>query len=319
MSVRGAGGSYPACTSSSARALASNSTRSRFIVIVSESDKNPSPPASCAEVATFAVAIVSKVFFMASIISTEPASASPEDLPRDATAVSTARSNISLQPPPPGSSPTPTSTNPVYSSACGCRAAACKEISVPPPRHSPNGADTTGLEENLMACVIPWNWRIARSTSSHSSSCTLMSSSMRLAPTEKLVASLVTTKASKPSPGPPGFRDCVIRLMMSAPSEFILLWNSMQATPSPRSTREAPEFFLTTPLDFFATVSDQTPAGTCTDSQLSVPSSQYLRPAGEVASSMYQDFCPEASSLSTLAGTGLLSFFMRATVASTPA
>ncbi len=34
------------------------------------------------------------------------------------------------------------------------------------------------------------------------------------------------------------------------------------ATPSPRSTRDAPEFFLTTPLDFFATVTDQTPAGT---------------------------------------------------------
>src|ERR1700686_4234614 len=87
-------------------------------------------------------------------------------------------------------------------------------------------------------------------------------------------------------------------------------------SPSPRSTREAPEFFFTTPLDFFATVTDQTPAGTCTDSQLSVPSSQYLRPAGEVASSMYQDFCPEASSLSTLAGTGLPFFFMRGTVAS---
>src|SRR5579862_9043225 len=106
----------------------------------------------------------------------------------------------------------------------------------------------------------------------------------------------------------------MIRPMMSAPREFILLWNSMQATPSPRSTREAPEFFLTTPLDFFATVTDHTPAGTCTDSQFSVPSSQYLRPAGEVGSSRYQDFCPEASKRPTLAGTGLPSFFMRATV-----
>src|ERR1700730_2983511 len=106
---------------------------------------------------------------------------------------------------------------------------------------------------------------------------------------------------------------------MSEPSEFILLWNSMQATPSPRSTNDAPEFFFTTPLDFFATATDHTPAGTCTDSQRSVPSSQYLRPAGEVGSSMYQDFCPEASSVSTLDGTGLPSFFMRATVVSTPA
>jgi hypothetical protein len=59
------------------------------------------------------VAIVSKAFFMASIISTEPASASGDDLPRDADAVSTARSSISLHPPPPGNSPTPTSTSPV--------------------------------------------------------------------------------------------------------------------------------------------------------------------------------------------------------------
>ena len=36
--------------------------------------------------------------------------------------------------------------------------------------------------------------------------------------------------------------------MMSAPSAFILEWNSMQPTPSPRSTSEAPEFFLTTPV-----------------------------------------------------------------------
>src|SRR5579862_163094 len=111
----------------------------------------------------------------------------------------------------------------------------------------------------------------------------------------------------------------MIRPMMSAPREFILLWNSMQATPSPRSTREAPEFFFTTPLDFLATVTDQTPAGTCTESQLSVPSSQYFFPAGDLGSSMYQDFWPEASRRSTLAGTGLPSFFIRATTGSTPA
>src|ERR1700678_1291557 len=57
---------------------------------------------------------------------------------------------------------------------------------------------------------------------------------------------------------------------MSAPSVFILLWNSMQATPSPRSTMEAPEFFLTTPFDFFATVTDQTPGGASTGCQFPV-------------------------------------------------
>src|SRR3954462_11760981 len=93
----------------------------------------------------------------------------------------------------------------------------------------------------------------------------------------------------------------------------------MQATPSPKSTRDAPEFFLTTPLDFFATVTDHNPVGTCSGSQLSVPISQYLRPAADCGSSMYHDFCPEANNLSTFAATGLPSFFIRATVASTPA
>src|SRR5580658_10792462 len=106
---------------------------------------------------------------------------------------------------------------------------------------------------------------------------------------------------------------------MSAPSAFILLWNSMQATPSPRSTSEAPEFFFTTPFDFFATVTDHTPAGTCTGSNFPAPISQYLRPEAVLASSAYHDFCPAASSFSTFAATGLPSFFMRSTVASTPA
>src|ERR1022692_4652140 len=93
----------------------------------------------------------------------------------------------------------------------------------------------------------------------------------------------------------------------------------MKATPSPRSTSDAPEFFLTTPLDFLATVADHTPAGTCTGSQSSVPISQYLRPEVDLGSSLYQVLRPAARSLSTLAATGLPSFFMRATVGSTPA
>src|ERR1700722_7077440 len=93
----------------------------------------------------------------------------------------------------------------------------------------------------------------------------------------------------------------------------------MQATPSPRSTSDAPEFFFTTPLDFFATVTDHTPEGTCSGLQLPVAKSQYWRPAGDLGSSRYQDFCPAASSFSTFAATGLPSFFMRATVASMPA
>src|SRR5580704_6778170 len=93
----------------------------------------------------------------------------------------------------------------------------------------------------------------------------------------------------------------------------------MQATPSPKSTSDAPEFFFTTPFDFFATVTDQTPAGTSTTFQLSEPRSQYLRPEADFGSSAYQDFCPAASNFSTFAATGFASFFIRTTVASTPA
>src|SRR6266566_5203427 len=44
-----------------------------------------------------------------------------------------------------------------------------------------------------------------------------------------------------------------------------------------------------------------------------------MRPDAVLGSSAYQDFLPEARSFSTLAATGLPSFFTRATVASTPA
>src|SRR3981081_550335 len=93
----------------------------------------------------------------------------------------------------------------------------------------------------------------------------------------------------------------------------------MQPTPSPRSTRDAPEFFFTTPLDFLATPTDQTPAGTWAGSQFSVFRSQYLRPDGDFGSSVYHDFLPEARSFSAVPATGRSSFFRRAPVASTPA
>src|SRR6266700_3555379 len=87
---------------------------------------------------------------------------------------------------------------------------------------------------------------------------------LRLAPTEKFPASLVITNASKSSPGPPDFKVCEMSCTMSLPMVFIFEWNSMQPIPSPKFTKEAPEFFLTTPLDFFATSTDHTPAGTST-------------------------------------------------------
>src|SRR5208282_5667398 len=79
----------------------------------------------------------------------------------------------------------------------------------------------------------------------------------------------------------------------------------MQPTPSPRSTSDAPGFFLTTPLVvvFIATSTDQTPGGTVAGCQLPVARSQCLRPDGVFGSSAYQDFWPAAKSFSTLAST----------------
>src|ERR1700732_1328680 len=95
----------------------------------------------------------------------------------------------------------------------------------------------------------------------------------------------------------------------------------MQPTPSPRSINEAPAFFFTTPLDFFAVETDHTPCATCTGRYLPERRSKYARPEGDEGSSLYQVFDPalEASSFSAFAGTGLPSFFIRATVCSTPA
>src|SRR5258708_32454467 len=106
---------------------------------------------------------------------------------------------------------------------------------------------------------------------------------------------------------------------MSPPRAFILLWNSMQPTPSPRSTSEAPEFFLTTPFDFFATATDHTPSETSTGLYVPVRRSKYARPDFAEGSSLYQVLAPDASSFSAFAATGLPSFFRRATVCSTPA
>ena len=133
------------------------------------------------------------------------------------------------------------------------------------------------------------------------------------------MASLVMTKASKLSPGPPGLSVWRISEMMSAPSAFILEWNWMQPTPSPRSTSEAPEFFLTTPLDFFATSTDQTPREQLPVSSCQLPDRSTCGRMAALDRLRTRISCPEASSFSTFAATGLPSFFMRATVASTPA
>src|SRR5215813_14220714 len=103
---------------------------------------------------------------------------------------------------------------------------------------------------------------------------------------------------------PPVLSDCVTICTISPPRAFILVWNSMQPTPSPRSIREAPAFFLTTPFDFLAVATDHTPSATSTGWYFPVRRSKYARPEGAVGSSLYQLLAPEANSFSTLAATG---------------
>src|SRR5690242_7262679 len=111
----------------------------------------------------------------------------------------------------------------------------------------------------------------------------------------------------------------------------------MQPTPSPRSTNDAPAFFFTTPFDFFAIVTDHTPAGTSSGRYRPTsvdagdtcvarapwpaslyPRSKYFRPDATPGASTYQLWFPLASSFSTLSATGLFSFFIRSTLAFTP-
>ena len=112
----------------------------------------------------------------------------------------------------------------------------------------PYGATTTGRGQNLIAWVMFWNARTARSTSSHSPSCMASSSCIRFAPTEKFALSPVMTKASKSATcWLAGFSVCAISETMSSPSAFILECSSIAATPFPRSITDAPAFFRTTP------------------------------------------------------------------------
>lgn len=55
-----------------------------------------------------------------------------------------ARAAISMQPPPAGIRPTPTSTQPTYSSAAARTTWQPSTTSAPPPSVMPNGAATTG-------------------------------------------------------------------------------------------------------------------------------------------------------------------------------
>ena len=72
----------------------------------------------------------------------------------------------------------------------------------------------------------------------------------------------------------------------------------MQPIPSPRSTSEAPGFFFTTPLDFFAISTDQTPSGVWSGKYFEEATSKYPRRDVAFSSSAYQELFPEDKSFS---------------------
>ena len=195
-----------------------------------------------------------------------------------------------------------------------------RDLAVPPPRHSPKGATTTGLGENLMACVMPWNWRMARSTSSHSSSWTDMSSSMRLAPTEKLSRVVGDDERVEVIAGAArlqGLRD----KPDDVAADRVHLGMEFDAGDAVAQVDQRRAGILLDHAVGFLRDLDRPHAWrklslvhTCRfrDPNTCGPSAVWDRPRTRTS-------CPEASSFSTFGGTGCSSFFMRATVASTPA
>src|SRR4030065_633044 len=124
MSVRGRGASYPSRFMARTVFFASWRRKSRWIVILSHGRRNPSSLASFAEVATFAIPIVSNAFRRKGSGSAD----TPSGIP------SRWRMTISFVPPPAGRSPTPTSTSPMYvSAAAPTRAAPPRPSAAPPP------------------------------------------------------------------------------------------------------------------------------------------------------------------------------------------
>src|SRR5215831_4668745 len=106
---------------------------------------------------------------------------------------------------------------------------------------------------------------------------------------------------------------------MSLPRVFILEWNSMQATPLPRSTNEALEFFFTTPFDFLAAVTDQHRARGSSGLYVALARSKYARCEPAVEHVAYQAALPVSSNRSTFLEIGWPSCLIRSTVDATPA
>ena len=111
--------------------------------------------------------------------------------------------------------------------------------------------DDRHVARSAAPCVAPWNARTIRSISSQLPSCASSSSSIRFAPAEKFGASLPTTSAAKFAAASctPACSICDACRRRSRSSSS---GTRRASTPSPRSTRLAPAFVVTTPLRSFA-------------------------------------------------------------------
>ena len=102
-----------------------------------------------------------------------------------------------------------------------------------------------------------------------------MVSTTRLAPTEKFAPWFATTSAT-----PSASARFTARWTMastSPPMAFILVWNSRQKTPSPRSTTDAPEFRSTSAPPFLRSRRSTLPSGRTMSRQASVAGSRVRR------------------------------------------
>ena len=106
--------------------------------------------------------------------------------------------------------------------------------SQPPPRAMPRGATTTGPVQYFIFMWASWMPLTAASMPAQSLFMASMATRPTLAPTEKLVASLPTTRPAS-SPVLTRSQASSSIPMIRASMEFILVWNSTQPTPSPMS------------------------------------------------------------------------------------
>jgi len=149
------------------------------------------------------------------------------------------------------------------------------------------------------------------------SSCTLMSNSMRLAPTENcgVVGNDERVEAIARAAG---LRVCKDQVMCRR-QRFILLWNSMQADSITKIDQRGSGIFSDDAIRFFfATVTEHDTGWELLPCCRFLPGRSKARLSVDFGSSAYQDFFPAARSFSTLAATACL-LFHAATVASTPA